>query len=631
MNNNNKYFIIDFDSTFIQVEALEELAKISLKSNPDKPKILAQIRRYTELGIEGDISFQKSLQKRIELIQSHRDHLQILINRLKRKVSISIKRNKEFFKRYSDSIYIVSGGFREFIYPIVCQYHIAEENLFANTFKFDVNNNIIGFDEDNELAQHNGKVHVLKSLHLKGDIYVIGDGYTDYQIKEAGLANKFYAFTENVQRDSILEKADHVAPSFEEFLYLNKLPMAISYPKNRINVLLLENVHPRAQEIFKTEGYNIETYQQSFTRDELKELIKNTTILGIRSKTKIDSELLRHANRLMAIGAFCIGTDQINLAECSEKGVAVFNAPYSNTRSVVELAIGEIIMLIRSVFEKSNKLHQGIWDKSSTGNYEVRGKKLGIIGYGNIGSQLSILAEAIGMDVYYYDIVEKLPLGNARKCDTMKQLLRKVDIVSVHVSGDRNNFHLISTKEFQQMKKGVIFLNLSRGFIVDLQALIKYLQNKKVYGAAIDVFENEPKSNSEKFICELQKLTNVILTPHIGGSTVEAQRNIAEFVPGKIIDYINSGNSILSVNFPNIQLPELHKVHRLIHIHKNIPGMLAQINSVLGKYNINIEGQYLKTNKEIGYVITDISKGNHQDLIRDLRTIPNTIKFRILY
>ncbi|MBD3288092.1 phosphoglycerate dehydrogenase, partial [candidate division KSB1 bacterium] len=405
----------------------------------------------------------------------------------------------------------------------------------------------------------------------------------------------------------------------------------ISYPKNRINVLLLENVHPRAEELFKREGYNVESYKHSFSRDELKELIKNTTILGIRSKTLIDAELLDNANRLMTIGAFCIGTDQINLAESAEKGVAVFNAPYSNTRSVVELAIGEIIMLIRSVFEKSNKLHQGTWDKSCHGNYEVRGKKLGIIGYGNIGSQLSILAEAIGMEVYYYDIVDKLPLGNARKCDSMKQLLRKVDIVSIHVSGELNNFHLIGEKEFQMMKKGVVFLNLSRGFVVDLAALVKYLQNSKIYGAAIDVFEKEPKSNSEQFICELQKLPNVILTPHIGGSTVEAQRNIAEFVPGKIIDYINSGNSILSVNFPNIQLPELHKVHRLIHIHKNIPGMLAQINSVLGKYNINIEGQYLKTTKEIGYAITDISKGNHQELIRDLRMIPNTIKFRILY
>ena len=628
---NNKFFIVDFDSTFIRVEALEELAIISLKNNREKEKILADIERLTNLGMDGKIPFAESIEKRIQLINANRTHLDLLIKRLKRKISTSIKRNKEFFKNYSEEIFIVSGGFKEFIIPVVEQYNIADEHVFANTFLFDEEDNIIGFDKTNILAKKNGKVELLKSLQLSGDIYVIGDGYTDYQIKEAGLSNKFYVFTENIQRESILEKADHVTPSFDEFLYINKLPMAISYPKNRINVLLLENIHANAFNFFKEEGYNIESLPHGMDEEELSQRINNISIMGIRSKTRITKKVLTNANRLMAIGTFCIGTDQIDLTACLRKGIAVFNAPFSNTRSVVELAIGEMIMLIRKVFEKSTRLHEGIWDKSCQESFEIRGKKLGIVGYGKIGSQLSVLAESLGIEVYFYDIIEKLVLGNAKKCNSLRELLKKVDIVSIHVDGKCENRNLIGDKEFRMMRDGVIFLNMSRGFVVDIQALVKYIQNGKIAGAAIDVFPVEPKSSTDNFISELQNLPNVILTPHIGGSTIEAQENIAEFVSHKIIDYVNSGNSVFSVNFPNIQLPQLQKAHRLMHIHENIPGMLAKINHVLATYDINIEGQYLGTNKEIGYVITDISKKYNHEVIKDLKQIPHTIKFRILY
>ena len=333
----------------------------------------------------------------------------------------------------------------------------------------------------------------------------------------------------------------------------------------------------------------------------------------------------------MVIGAFCIGTNQIDLREATRKGVAVFNAPFSNTRSVVELAIPEMIMLMRNITDKSVKMHQGEWDKSAKGSFEVRGKKLGLIGYGNIGTQLSVLAESMGMKVFYYDTEEKLSLGNATKCKTMKEVLEKVDVVSLHVDGRPSNDNLIGEKEFDLMKKGVIFINLSRGHVVDIAALKANIQNGKVAGCAIDVFPQEPASNNEEFVSELRGMRNTILTPHIGGSTLEAQENIGNFVPTKIMDYINTGSTSNSVNFPNLTLPILENAHRLIHIHNNVPGILARINQVLADHGINIVGQYLKTNESIGYVITDINKDYDKEVITKLRAIDNTIKFRMLY
>ena len=627
----NKNFIFDFDSTFIQVEALEELAMISLKGHPEKDRILAEINEVTTLGNNGKISFAESLSRRIPLLKANKTHLDALIRKLKRKVSVSFARNRAFFREYADRIYIVSGGFKEFIDPIVAQYGIPAERVFANSFIFDDAGNIIGFDEDILLSKDNGKVLLLKSLHLTGDIYVIGDGYTDLQIREAGLANKFYVYTENIERESVVSRADHVAPTFEEFLYLNKLPMAISYPKNRINVLLLENIHPEAEAILKKEGYNVEVVNKSPGEKELSERIKDVSILGIRSKTGLTADVLKQAKRLMVTGAFCVGTDQIDLDACSARGLAVFNAPFSNTRSVVELAVGEIIMLSRHITEKNAQMHRGVWAKSVCDCNEIRGKRLGIIGYGNIGSQLSVLAEMMGMEVLYYDIVEKLALGNARKCNSMRELLKKADVVTLHVDGNPENEKMIGEKEFRLMKEGVIFLNLSRGFVVDIKALSKYISNGKIHGAAIDVFEMEPGKSGSGFESELQDMPNVILTPHIGGSTEEAQKNIAEFVSHKIIDYVNTGNSMYSLNFPQLQLPGLQKAHRLIHIHDNIPGMLAKINSILADNDINIVGQYLKTNEKIGYVITDIGRAYNQAVINELKRIPSTIKFRILY
>jgi D-3-phosphoglycerate dehydrogenase len=627
----NKYFVIDFDSTFTKVEAFDVLADISLKDHPERENRKKQIVQITNQGMDGSISFRESLERRLNLLAPSRQHLAPLIAELKGSVSESFKRNKEFFQNYSEYIYIISNGFKEFIEPIVTEFGIKADNILANEFKFDKDGKITGFDMDNPLSANGGKVEQLKKLNLPGDVYVIGDGYTDYEIKHAGLANKFYAFTENVERENVKSKADHITPSLDEFLYLNKLNTVISYPKNRINVLLLENVHPVALELLKSEGFNVETYHAAMTEEELCQKIKNVSVLGIRSKTQVTAKVLENANRLMAIGAFCIGTNQIDLKEAAKKGIAVFNAPFSNTRSVVELAVAQMIILIRGIVDKSNKMHAGVWDKSAKGSFEVRGKKLGLIGYGNIGTQLSVIAESMGMKVLYYDTEEKLSLGNAIKCKTLKEVLEQSDVISMHVDGREANTNLIGSKEFSLMKNGVIFINLSRGHVVDIQALRENVLSGKVAGCAIDVFPYEPVSNDEEFKSELRGLPNTILTPHIGGSTLEAQENIGNFVPGKIMDYINTGSTSNSVNFPNLTLPILDNAHRLIHIHNNIPGILAKINRILADHGINIMGQYLKTNESIGYVITDINKEYHKDVVKELREIEHTIKFRILY
>ncbi|KAA9338202.1 phosphoglycerate dehydrogenase [Hymenobacter busanensis] len=626
------YLVIDFDSTFTQVEGLDELADIALRGHPDRARIVAEIKALTDGGMDGSVSFSESLRRRVALLPARREHLTELVAHLHTKVSESIRRNASFFRQHADRVYIVSSGFREFIEPVVAEFGIPARQVLANTFRFDDAGNIIGFDETNPLSRDGGKIEQLRELGLEGaEVFVLGDGYTDYQIREAGLADRFYAFTENVTREAVVDRADEVAPTFDEFLYQNKLPMTLSYPKNRIRVLLLENPDARAAELFKAEGYQLETVPGGLDEDELVQRIEGVSILGIRSKTQVTARVLEAANRLIAVGAFCIGTNQIDLVGCMKKGVAVFNAPFSNTRSVVELALAEIISLARRLPEKSEKMHRGEWDKSARGAFEIRGKKLGIVGYGNIGSQLSVVAEAVGMQVLYFDIAEKLQLGNARKVRTLDELLQEADIVTLHVDGRPDNQNLIGARELALMKPGALLLNNSRGHIVDVPALAEALRSGHLGGAAVDVFPYEPKSNDEVFETELRGLPNVLLTPHIGGSTAEAQRNIAEFVPERIIGYINAGNTQQSVNLPNIQLPAQQQAHRLIHIHQNVPGVLARINNVLAAHQVNILGQYLKTNEHIGYVITDVNREYDQDVIQALREVEHTIKFRVLY
>ena len=623
-------YIFDFDSTLTRVEALDVLAEMTLQGKSNRDDVIHEIQEITNLGIDGDISFTESLERRIKLLKANKNDLDPLVDELRQKISKSIAANKEFFEKYSDDIYVISCGFKEFIDPIVKEYNIPSERVYANTFKFDEEGNIIGFDEKNVLATHNGKIECLKQLDLEGEVQVIGDGYSDYVMREAGIAHKFFAYTENVHRDKAADNADHVTPNLDEFLFVNDLPRSLSYPKNRIKILLLENVHPAAFDNLSEDGFSVELIEQSLSEDELIEKIKGVHVLGIRSKTKLTPKVLDAANKLLVVGAFCIGTTQIDLDYCKKKGVVVFNAPYSNTRSVVELAIGQIIMLFRNVFPRSTEIHNGKWNKTAVNSKEIRGKNLGIVGYGNIGKQLSVLAEAIGMRVYYYDIEDRLAMGNAVKCETLEDLLNVSDAVSLHLDDNKANVNFIGEREINQMREGAMLLNLSRGFVVDIPALVNALKSGKLRGAAIDVFPDEPKSNGP-FVSELQGIPNVILTPHIGGSTEEAQRDIADFVPNKIMYYVNSGNTVDAVNFPNIRLPKQNKAHRFLHIHRNVPGIMAKINDVLATYEMNISGQYLSTDSDVGYVITDLDRDYNKEVIKALKKVENTIKFRVLY
>ncbi|MBL6656439.1 MAG: phosphoglycerate dehydrogenase [Flavobacteriaceae bacterium] len=624
-------YIFDFDSTITQVEALDILAEIVLKDNPDRDEVIAEIKEITNLGIDGDISFTESLERRIKLLNAHRDDLDELISRLQEKISESFNRNIDFFKSHKDQIKVISCGFKEFIDPIVEQrFDIASDCVSANTFTFDDQGYIIGFDKTNVLSKHNGKIDCLKQLNLPGEIQVIGDGYSDYVMKEAGVADKFFAYTENVNREKAVVNADFITNSLDEFLYINKLPRKISYPKNRIKILLLENIHQDAYNRLSKDGFSVELISTSLSEEELLEKIKGVHVLGIRSKTQVTQKVLDAADKLLVVSAFCIGTTQIDLEACKERGVIVFNAPYSNTRSVVELAIGQIVMLMRSIFPRSQEMHQKKWNKTAKGAQEIRHKKLGIIGYGNIGKQLSVLAEAIGMRVYFYDIDDQLAIGNAVKCNSMEQILKESDVVSLHVDDNKNNLKLIGARELKMMKKGSFLINLSRGFVVDIDALEQSLRSEHLAGAALDVFPVEPLANGA-YEHSLAGLPNAILTPHIGGSTFEAQKDIADFVPRKIMGYINSGSTVDAVNFPNIRLPKQDNAHRFLHIHKNVPGVMAEINNVLASYGLNISGQYLSTDNEVGYVITDINNSYDEKVIDALKEIRHTIKFRILY
>jgi D-3-phosphoglycerate dehydrogenase / 2-oxoglutarate reductase len=628
---NNQHIIIDFDSTFIQVEALDELAEIALVNHPEREARIKAIKDFGLDGMAGKIPFSVSLNSRLKLLNANHAHCEQLIALLHDKVSRSFKRNSDFLKRFAANIYIVSSGFKEYILPVVSSFGIEKSQVFANTFRYDAQGNIIGLDTDNPLCQDQGKVRVVKDLKLKGLVSMIGDGITDYEVRALGAADTFYAFTENIERSVVVNKADVVLKDFDEFLYRHNFSRSISYPRHRIKILLLENVHPYGIKMLEEDGYSVESLKGGMSEEELCAKIKDVSVLGIRSKTRITRKVLEAAERLISIGAFCIGTNQIDLAYATKQGITVFNAPYSNTRSVVEMALGEIIMLMRKVVSKNNLMHQGIWHKSAVDCFELRYKKLGIIGYGNIGAQLSVLAESLGMEVFYYDIAEKLQLGTAKKCDTLDELLAKADVVTLHVDGRKSNTHLIGARQFDLMKDKVIFVNLSRGHVVDIDALVKALKSGKVLGAALDVFPDEPKNNQEEFINPLRGFDNVILSPHIGGSTEEAQLNIGGFVARKMMNYVNTGDTTQCVNLPNILLPELKKAHRLMHLHTNVPGILAQINNVLSRNNANVLGQYLKTNEHIGYVITDINVEYDKNMMNELKEIKGTLKSRIVY
>jgi D-3-phosphoglycerate dehydrogenase / 2-oxoglutarate reductase len=420
-------------------------------------------------------------------------------------------------------------------------------------------------------------------------------------------------------------------PFFVIIAFFMKSPKT-SYPRSKIKILLLENISESAIEEFKASGYaEIKKISGALSEADLVREIKGVHILGIRSKTQITAKVIEKADRLLAIGAFCIGINQVNLKAATERGVAVFNAPYSNTRSVAELVIGLCVILIRRIADKNIAAHRGVWLKDAAGSFELRGKTLGIIGYGNIGSQVSVMAEALGMNVIYYDVLTKLPHGNAKQERDLRALLKKSNIVTLHVPSDATTRRMINEETLSYLPKGSILLNYSRGDVVDLEALRKAIEKGVVSGAAVDVFPEEPEKNGDSFQSVLQNLPNVILTPHIGGSTEEAQANIGLDVTAKLINYMELGTSNGSHTVPELNLPPQAETHRILHIHRNVPGVLGEINSKLSTHGINIVGQYLKTNDEIGYVILDIDTELSKEAFAIIKEVNATIKTRMVY
>ncbi|WP_309045149.1 phosphoglycerate dehydrogenase [Marinobacter sediminicola] len=405
-----------------------------------------------------------------------------------------------------------------------------------------------------------------------------------------------------------------------------------SLEKSKIRILLLEGVHQSALDTLNAAGYtNIEYLSHSLAEEDLIEKIADAHFVGLRSRTQLTANVFEAAKKLVAVGCFCIGTNQVDLQAATRRGIAVFNAPFSNTRSVAELVLAQAILLLRGVPEKSAKAHRGEWQKSAKDSYEIRGKKLGIIGYGNIGTQFSVLAEGLGMDVYFYDVVSKLPIGNATQVGSLQELLNISDVVSLHVPETPATKYMFKAEQLAQMKPGSILMNASRGTVVDIDALADSLRSGKLLGAAVDVFPVEPKSNNEEFVSPLREFDNVILTPHVGGSTIEAQENIGREVAEKLAMYSDNGTSVSSVNFPEVALPSHPNQHRLLHIHENVPGVMSEINKVFSDNDINVCGQYLQTKQDIGYVVIDVDKAYGELALEKLLQVKGTIRARVLF
>jgi D-3-phosphoglycerate dehydrogenase len=624
-------FVFDFDSTLVRIETLEALADIALSGSAEADVVRARVAELTDRAMSGEIGFGEALRQRLALLPLTRAHVEALADRILDEGTPSVRRNLRFFQENADRIVILSGGFREIIAPIAERLGVAPDRVLCNDLTYDAEGRVTGVDDANPLSQADGKPKVIAALNLPRPIVMVGDGWNDAEVKLAGVADRFYAYTEIARRPKVVEVADAEAPSMDELLHAEGMMGRWSFPRSKIRMLLLENIHPAAVEALEEAGYSVETQKGALDEDDLIAAIKGVHVLGIRSKTNVTPAVLEAADRLMAVAAFCIGTNQIDLDACADHGIAVFNAPYSNTRSVVELAIGLTITLMRDVVDKSAAMHAGKWNKSADGSRELRGKTLGIVGYGAIGSQLSVLAEALGMRVIFHDLSERLALGNAKRMRNLDALLAEADVVTLHVDGRRENTNLIGPAQFQQMKEGALFLNLSRGHVVNIGALAQAIQGGRVAGAALDVFPEEPRTNADPFDSPLMGLKNVILTPHIGGSTEEAQEAIAEFAAERLLGYLNRGDTTFSVNLPNVQLAEVSGGHRILHIHRNQPGVMAELNRELAHAGLNILGQHLKTDERTGYVITDVDRDYDPEALKALKTVAGTLKFRLLH
>ncbi|MBN2354925.1 phosphoglycerate dehydrogenase [candidate division KSB1 bacterium] len=638
--------IFDFDSTIINAEGVDLILKASFEklSNPERTHLLTQLNILTEKATCGEMPLGEAIRQRFDLTRIIKDDVVKAAENMLDHVNPFVKETIQHLRDAGKQIFVFSTSFEEIVRPVTDALLIAWDHVFTNQLIYDFNGQVIGFNEKNPLFLSVGKGFLAEQMkndgRLPGRTAVVGDGATDLALRKSNIAQIFIFYAGSKVYKDIRQQADFTIDRFDQLLplvfseeeYPRELAHSISKVREKTTsspkVLLLENIHKNAVKKFKEHKYPVKNLNNSPDEKELIETAQNYQILGIRSRTRISASTLTNLPDLWVIGAFCIGINQIDLDAAANSGVPVFNAPYSNTRSVAELVVGETIMLMRRIIEKNAAVHEGRWLKSAEGCNEIRGKTIGIVGYGHIGSQVSVLFEQLGMSVLFHDIVDKLPLGNAKSAQHLYDLLGKSDLVTLHVPDTPETRGMIGARELMAMKKGAILINSSRGKVVVVEALRQAIDSGHISGAAIDVFPEEPGRPDEIFQSVLQGANNVILTPHIGGSTQEAQENIADYVSQKIINFAKSGSTLGALNFPEMDLARMPKTHRILHIHKNVPGVLAKINSVFARRNINVESQILQTKDQIGYLIVDVDDHISDHVIELMQHITETIKIR---
>jgi len=640
--------IIDFDSTIINAEGIELIIRKALEqvAEPERSQRLAQLAELTDKATNGDIPLEDAIRQRLQLTEITKQDVAAVAAQILDSINPMVRETVEALLQRGKRIAVFSTSFDDLVQPVTDELNIPRGSVFANSLIYDHGGRVAGVDESNPLFLSIGKVFMAERLKsqclLEGGTAVVGDGVTDLLIRRNNMAKMFVYFAGSYLHEDIRRQADFTVDRFDQLLPLfcsneelsNAVVESFSMPNNRAvpppvpKVVLLESIHDHAKDKLIRENFLVESHKGAWNTEELEQKARQANVLGIRSKTQISSEAIASLPDLWAIGAFCIGTDQIDLAAAAGAGIPVFNAPYSNTRSVAELVVGETIMLMRRIFEKSSAAHDGRWLKTASGCAEIRGKTVGIVGYGHIGSQVSVLLENLGMSVIFHDIVDKLPLGNAKRAASLHDLLERSDVVTLHVPETPETRHMIGKKEIGHMKRGSFLINSSRGSVVDLEGLREGMDSGHLAGAAIDVFPEEPGQPQDLFTTPLQNATNVILTPHIGGSTKEAQENIAAYVSEKLSRFLNSGSTIGAVNFPEVELPRVQETDRILHVHHNVPGVLAKINSVFARRDINVEGQILQTKGNIGYLIVDVNRYVSDHVLNLMSAITETIKVR---
>ena len=639
--------ILDFDSTIINAESIELIVEKALL-RVDKKERKKRQKRLVELtykATNGEIPFSEALRERFSLADITAQDVRCVAESILNNINPRVRETVNIFKQHHKNLYIFSVGLKEVVLPVAKELGIPKSNVFANIPSYDERGFLIGIDEKNPLSLSMGKVYIAEQLkkdsRLHGGTAVVGDGISDLSLRKNNLAEMFVYFSGTRLLEEVRQQADFTVDQFDRLLPLffsndelsHETTVALfEFPEVDLTkkqvIILLENIHSNAEQRLAENGFVVRRYAETWDGRELCKRIEEAHVIGIRSRTKITGDVIKCSPNLLAIGAYCIGINQVDLDTAAALGIPVFNAPYSNTRSVAELVVGEIIMLMRRIPEKSAAAHKGHWLKGASGSQEIRGKTAGIIGYGRIGTQVSILLENLGMSVLFHDIVDKLPLGNAKRAGDLYDLLKRSDVVTLHVPDTTRTRNMIGKREIEHMKKGACLVNTSRGKVVDLVALRRALDEDHIAGAAIDVFPEEPSQPEDVFVSPLQNSANVILSPHIGGSTKEAQENIAEYVSGKIQRYLTTGSTIGSVNFPEVDLPRIEGTHRILHVHSNVPGVLAKINDVFARRNINVEGQILQTRGEIGYLMVDVNSEISDQVTDLMKSITETIRVR---